>query len=176
MGAPLPAESDEDAEREQGEKTKRRFQDKDNGKVKPDAVGVRVPEEEGRPTPSDQDEEYATEIEQRRHEETTEEQCGGAMAEALQSVRGLMPGKNKVEGVNGKGSPEDSPKGGAPAKLAPDARFRLDSGPARDRTPAGAQSKRRKDEKQNAGGELREQSACKAQGKPKSVPLAGIMP
>src|SRR2546425_13114298 len=90
---------------------------------------------------------------------SAEEQCGGAMAEALQRVRGLMPGKDKVEGVNGEGGPEDSPKRGAPAKLAPDARFRLGSGLAGDRTPAGAQSKRDKDEKQNAGGELREERA-----------------
>src|SRR6266487_3575919 len=98
------------------------------------------------------------------------------MAEALQSVRGLMPGEDKVEGVNGEGGPEDSPKGGAPAKLAPDARFRFGKGLAGDGTPARAQSKRGKDEKQNAGGELREQRARKDQGKPKSVLFAGITP
>src|SRR5258708_8949964 len=123
--APLAPKSDKDREHEQGEKTKRRFQDENNEKVKPNAVGIPVPEEESRPASANEDECYAPEIQQRRHEQAPQEQRSGAMPEAFESARGLIPGKNKVEGVNGQGSPEESQKGGPPPRLAPDARIRF---------------------------------------------------
>src|SRR5712692_7667984 len=174
--APLAAKSDEDREREQAEKTKRRFQDEDNRKVKPDAVGIGVPEEESRPASTDEDEHYAAEIEYRRHEQAPEEQRGRAMPEAFESARRLIPGKNKIESINGESRPEDPPKGGTPAWLAPDACIRFCDWLTRERTPARAESKCGKDEEQNARGELREKRASKAQGKPKSVLFAGLIP
>src|SRR5258708_40251700 len=147
LDAPLASKSEKDREHEQGKKTKGRFQDENNGKVKPNAVGIPVPQKEGRPASANEDECYAPEIQQRRHEQTPEEQRSEAMPQAFESARGLIPGKNKVEGVNGQGSPEDSPKGGTPARLAPDARIRFGARLTRETTPACAQSKHGKHEK-----------------------------
>ncbi len=147
LDAPLVAKRRERCQCEQGKKTKRRFQDENNGKVKPNAVGIPVPEKEGRSASANEDERYATEIQQRRHEQAPEEQRSGAMPEAFESARGLIPGKNKVEGVNGQGSPEDSQKGGPPPRLAPDARIRFGGRLTWETTPARAQSKGGKDKK-----------------------------
>src|SRR5712692_6329991 len=147
--APLAAKSDEDREREQAEKTKRRFHEEEH---------------------------YAAEIEYRRHEQAPEEQRGRAMPEAFESARRLIPGKNKIENINGESRPEDPPKGGTPAWLAPDACIRFCDWLTTERTPARAESKCGKDEEQNARGELREKRASKAKGKPKSVLFAGLIP
>src|SRR5260370_25612526 len=167
--APLAPKSEKDREHEQGEKTKRRFQDENNRKVKPNAVGICVPEKESRPATANEDECYTAEIQQRRHEQSPQKQRTGAMPEAVASARGLIPGKNNVEGVNGQGSAEDSQQRGAAAAPTPDACIQLGSWLTRKRRPARAQSKRNKDEKENASGELRKKRTSKAQRKPKSV-------
>src|SRR5229473_3063841 len=100
LDAPLAPKSDKDREHEQGKKTKRRFQDENNGKVKPNAVGIAVPEKEGRPASANEDERYASEIQHRRHEQSPEEQRAEAMPKMFESARWLIPGKNKVESVD----------------------------------------------------------------------------
>src|SRR5229473_1837831 len=64
---------------------------------KPSGDGIPVPEEESRPASANEDEHYAPEIQQRRHEQAPQEQRSGAMSEAFESARELIPGKNKVE-------------------------------------------------------------------------------
>src|SRR5450631_279198 len=124
-----------------------RFQQEHDRKVEPYAVRIGATQDEGWPASTDEDQQHAPQIQPRRHEQAAEGLSGGAVAEAVQRVGGLMDGKDEIKQVDEKSGAENAFKCGAPASPAPDARFGFGGRLSLDSAPTGAERKSDKSKK-----------------------------
>src|SRR5271166_1771937 len=135
------AQQTETAEDEQSEERRRRFQHEHNRKVEPNPVRISVPQDERLPAPGSQYHRDSSQVQPGRHEQPAQRHCGCAMAETVKHVGSLMHRKNEIKQVDGKRSPENALKGGAPASSPPGPHLRLAHRLARNGAPPGAKAK-----------------------------------
>src|SRR5207302_4702220 len=98
------------------------------------------------------------------------------MAETVKHIAGLIQGKDEIKQVDGKGSPKNALKSGAPAESPPGTCLRFANGLAGHSAPARAQSKSDEGKKQNARGELGKKRTRQAYGKYHGVLPARVLP
>src|SRR5713101_5758726 len=72
------------SEKQQAEKSQRRFQSKNNRKVEPNGMWIGMAENKSPPSPGEHNPKHSAEIEQRRHEKATQEERCRTRTEALQ--------------------------------------------------------------------------------------------
>src|SRR2546430_2702412 len=87
-------------QRKHGEESESRFQRENNGKVEPNAVRIRAPENEGWPSARDEHPKHASQINHGRQQRAAKEERHGTATQAVQSVSRLMPGKDQIKYVD----------------------------------------------------------------------------